>query len=99
MFFLLLCLARSGLMGIDFGGETLRASILAPGQQIRILLDQDSRRYFKTTLTVIPKQNKAVKIINSSNVDSFDYSFNNENAVRKNPNTSIRYYNNYLANP
>ena len=97
MFFALLFLARSGLIGVDFGGETLRVSYLTPGQPVGILLDPDSHRYFKTTLTVLPNGKGVPPIINSSNVDNCDYSFNSEKDIRKNPNTTIRFYNTLLA--
>ena len=97
MFFSLFFLAKSSLFGLDFGGETLRVSF-SKGSSIEHILDpKTNERYFRNTLTVIPKNKKLPHIINTSNIDQFDFVFNNEHEMRKHPNTTIRFYNTLLA--
>ena len=73
----------SALVGVDIGSEHLRASILRPGKQTEILLDQNSRRTFSTIMTIVPIKGEEIPdcfydVFRSFNVgDSiFQYDFN-----------------------
>lgn len=97
-FYLLIYLSFSALVGVDIGSEHLRASILRPGKQMEILLDSNSRRTFSTIMTIIPTNGEAIpNIINSTEVNDYDYVMNDPLSMRKYPNSTIRHWSNFVA--
>lgn len=88
----------SALVGVDIGSEHLRASILRPGKQTEILLDQNSRRTFSTIMTIVPIKGEEIPgCINSTEVNDFDYVMNDPLYMRKYPNSTIRHWSNFVA--
>lgn len=94
-FFVAFCL--SAVLGVDIGAEQLRAAIIRKGQNIEILHGHESEDSFPTVLTVMPKEGEVPDIINESDINKFDFYFNNQKYIRNYPNNTIRYASTLIA--
>ena len=92
----------SAVIGIDVGGDNLRAAVIRTGQNIEILNSAEAERKFPIIFTVIPNQenhyllkngsiSKLPDIINTTDVNNFTFLFNDWNSIKKYPNFTVRY--------
>lgn len=97
MFFVFFHVCSCVVLGMDLGGEKARVTALYSPQQMSILMDRNNNRYFRTTFTIVPKNNDSVKFINVDNFDDYEYYFDNPHMERKFPQFTTRYYNDFVG--
>jgi hypothetical protein len=88
----LAALASGAILGLDVGSDVLRASLLAPGRPVDILLTADSRRAFPMTLTVVPTSGAPLPArLTAADLTAFSLVLGDPLAARRHPNATVRH--------